>query len=47
MATALLFVLEFVFYAGPTDLLLFATLDVLALGFYAQVFYWLRKPATA
>lgn len=46
LATALLFVLEFVFYTGPTDLLLFATIDVLALGFYAQVSYWLRKPAT-
>lgn len=47
LTTALLFVLEFAFYTGPTDLFLFATLDVVALGFGGQVFYWLRKPAGA
>jgi hypothetical protein len=47
IANAVLFVLEFVFYTGPTDLYLFATLDLIALGFYGQVFYWLRKPGTA
>jgi hypothetical protein len=47
IATTLLFVLEVVFYTGPTDLYLFAILDVLAVGAYWQVFYWLRKPATA
>jgi hypothetical protein len=47
IANAVLFVLEFVFYTGPTDLYLFATLDLIALGFYGQVFYWLRKAATA
>jgi hypothetical protein len=47
IATTLLFVLEVVFYTGPTDIYLFAILDVLAVGAYGQVFYWLRKPATA
>jgi hypothetical protein len=46
LATAFVFVLEFVVYTGPTDLFLFATLDVVALAIYGQVFYWLRKPAT-
>jgi hypothetical protein len=47
IANAVLFVLEIAFYTGPTDLYLFVTLDLIALGFYVQVFYWLRKPATA
>jgi hypothetical protein len=44
--TALVLVIEFVFYGGPTDLVLFATLDIVVLGFGAQVFYWLRKPVS-
>jgi hypothetical protein len=47
LTTALVFVLEFAFYTGPSDLFLFATLDLVALGFGGQVFYWLRKPASA
>ena len=47
VATVFLPVAEIVFYAGPTDLFLFAILDVLALSAYGLVFYWLRKPPTA
>jgi hypothetical protein len=46
IATVFLLVAEFLSYTGPTDLYLFGILDVLALGAYGQVFYWLRKPAT-
>jgi len=47
VATLFLVGAEVVFYTGPYDLLLFAILDVLSLGMYGLVFYWLRKPATA
>jgi hypothetical protein len=45
IATVFLFVLQFAFYSGPTDLYLFGILDALALVIYVLVFYWLRKPA--
>ena len=47
IATVCLFVAEFVVYAGPTDLALFAILDIGALTVYGLVFNWLRKPGTA
>ena len=44
VATAFLLVAEFVFYSGAADLPLYAILDVLALGTYGLVFYWVRDP---
>jgi hypothetical protein len=42
IATVFLLAAEVVIYTGPTDLYLFAILDVGALAVYGLVFYWLR-----